>query len=237
VPKTKLNPHPEKKYSHAIDNYLTLLTRYVATVEEAILLADEFDFGDSMALQFHIADASGDAVVIGPGSDGEIAYTRKGTGDRYLISTNFSLADDGKNKCRRYDTASEMLSSVGNSEYTVDFISSILEEVSLRTITSFTLYSNIIDLTNKKIYLYYMSQYGERAELDMAAELAKGQRVVEMRSLFNRDTIKRGDEDFNRFELRFTIYKIAVVALGILVLASIVTIILLIRKKRRKQHE
>ncbi len=235
VPKTKMNPHPERKYSHIEDNYFTMLSRRIASVEEAIQLSYEFDFGDSMSLQIHIADGSGDAVVIGPGPDGEIAYTRKSDEDRFLVSTNFSLADDRRNSCWRYDTANEMLESIGESEFSIDYISEIIEEVHLRTITSFTLYSNIVDLTNKKIYLYYMSQYNERIELDIDEELSKGQRVVNMSTLFSNTTVKEGDADYRRFETRFTIYKISVIVISVLLISGAVLLIILLKKKNKKK--
>lgn len=237
VAKTKMTAHPEKPYSHLKDNYLSYLTNSVSSVREAIELARKFDFGDSMKIQIHIADASGDAVVISPGPDGEVVFTRKGATDRYIVSTNFSLADDGKNKCWRYDKANEMLAAAGNSEFTVDYISRIIEEVHLRTIQSFTLYSNIVDLTNRKIYLYYMSQYNERIELDIDEELKKGFRVVDMSSLFSKATVDTGDADYHRFEVRFTVFKVAVVATAIVLLVGIIVITVVIIKKRKKKHE
>lgn len=237
VPKTKMNPHPERTYSQGKDNYFTMLSKRIASVEEAIQLSHEFDFGDSMSMQIHIADSSGDAVVIGPGPDGEIAYTRKGEGNRFLVSTNFSLADDGKNKCWRYDAAVDMLESVGDAAYSIDYISEIVEKVHLRTITSFTLYSNIVDLTNKKVYIYYMSQYDERIEFDIDEELSKGKRVINMSTLFSNDTVKKGDEDYRRFETRFTVYKISVIVIAVLFVSGAVLLIILLKKKIKKKKK
>lgn len=237
VPKIKMTAHPEKQYSHLDDNYLSYLTNYISTVRDAIELARKFDFGDSMAFQIHIADATGDAVVISPGPDGEIKFIRKAKSDRYLVSTNFSLGDEKRSKCWRYDKATEMLEAVGNSDYTVDYVSKIIEEVHLRTATSFTLYSNINDLTNGKVYLYYMSQYGERVDLDVDEELTKGYRVIEMKSLFSKETVEAGDKDYHRFEVRFTLYKIAVIATGVLLLTGIIVISIVVIKKRKKKNE
>jgi hypothetical protein len=50
VPKVKLNPHPEKPYSHAEDDYLSTISKSAATIEESIRIAQYFDFGDGMQL-------------------------------------------------------------------------------------------------------------------------------------------------------------------------------------------
>ncbi len=56
----------------------------------------------------------GNAVVISADQNGEIAFTRKGIGDGYLLSTNFNLAnpENGKYPCWRFDTASRMLRKI-----------------------------------------------------------------------------------------------------------------------------
>ena len=46
--------------------YFSTITHYARTVEDAIALSRQFDFGTSMELQIHIADSTGDAVIISP---------------------------------------------------------------------------------------------------------------------------------------------------------------------------
>ena len=70
-----------------------------------------------MTYQIHLADASGDAVVISAGPDGEVAYTRKLPGNGYLVSTNFNLANPGNGtKSWRYDKATALLAELLKSE-------------------------------------------------------------------------------------------------------------------------
>ena len=76
LPATNLNPHPEKPYSHAADNFLARITKRLKIVDEAVALAEEFDFGSKIHCQIHIADASGDAVIISSDPDGELAFFR-----------------------------------------------------------------------------------------------------------------------------------------------------------------
>ena len=205
IPNSKLNPHPEKPYAYGDNGFHYTISKEAANVEEAIQIAQEFNFGDSMKVQIHIADASGEAVVIGPGRDGEITFTRKPAGEGYLISTNFNLVIPKKGPVDfRWDTATSMLNSLGKSQtLTPEFAGDILKAVHLKTLTTHTLHSNVIDLKNGDIYIYYMSQYDEAVKLNIDEELAKGQRVIETRSLFSDEIAEAGDASYNAFETRF----------------------------------
>jgi hypothetical protein len=234
TPRFRLNSHPEKPYYLGTQNFLTTITKEAASVEDAIRLSQKFHFGDSFAGQIHIADASGDAVVISAGPDGEMAFTRKAAGDGYLVSTNFNLAVPERGPVDfRYDTANSMLDELSSSQaLTPVFAGEILEAVHLKTLTTHTLYSNVVDLKNGIIYLYYMSQYDEAVQLSMAEELSKGQRIVEMRSLFAPSIVEAGDSSYQRFELRFRAAQVAAVATG---LTLIVVIAVTAIKKLRKR--
>jgi hypothetical protein len=227
TPRFKLNPYPEKPYYLGTPNYLTTITKEAASVEEAIEIARKFEFGDSFSGQIHVADAAGNAVVISAGPDGEMAFTRKAAGDGYLVSTNFNLAIPEKGPVDfRYDTANSMLEKTSASQaLTPEFAGEILEAVHLKTLTTHTLYSNVNDLQNGNIYLYYMAQYDEVVTLDMAKELLKGQRVVEMRSLFAPATVEAGDSSYRQFELRFRAAQVAAVAVGLALITGVVVIV------------
>ena len=236
IPKGKVNPHPEKPYSHAEDNYFSTISKQAATVEDAIRIAQSFDFEHDLGIQIHIADASGDAVVIGPGRDGEIVFTRKPTGEGYLLSTNFNLAIPEKGPVDfRWDTATAMLDSLGESQtLTPEFAGKILQAVHLKTLTTHTLFSNVVDLKNGDIYIHYMSQYDEAVKLNIADELAKGQRVIEARSLFPKNIAEAGDTSYHAFETRFRVAQVTVILIGLGVITLGVTI--LIKKIRRKKE-
>lgn len=235
VPKAKLNPHTERPYSHAEENYFSTISKRAATVEEAIHIAQYFDFGNGLEMQIHIADAIGDAVVIGPGRDGEIAFNRKPAGDGYLLSTNFNLEIPEKGPIDfRWDTATSMLDSLDESQtLTPEFAGEILKAVHLKTLTTHTLFSNVFDLKNGDIYIYYMSQYDQAVKLNMADELEKGQRFIEARSLFSDEIANAGDSSYHSFEARF-FAAIAVVILTGLGLTG--GVILWITKKLKKMN-
>lgn len=217
IPRGKLNPHPERPYSHAEDNYFSTISKRAATVEDAIRIARFFDFGDGLEVQIHIADASGDAVVIGPGRDGEIEFTRKPAGQGYLLSTNFNLAIPERGPVDfRWDTASSMLDTLhGSQTLTPEFAGEVLNAVHLKTLTTHTLFSNVIDLKNGDIYIYYMSQYDQAVKINIAEELAKGQRVIAARSLFPDGIAEAGDASYRAFETGFFAAIAAVILAGL----------------------
>jgi hypothetical protein len=236
LPKSALKPHPERLYSHETDDYLGTITKKAATVEEAIRIAHGFDFGDSMSLQIHIADALGDAVAISAGPVEEIAFTRKAPGNGHLVSTNFNLANpDNGTKGWRYETATSLLKAPSMSgELSMESVGDILEAVHLNTLTSYTLYSNILDLKNGRIYLSYLSQYGEWVDLDLAEELSKGERMVEMRDLFTADTVDAAQSAYRQFGTRFSIVKIAIAA-AVLILVTGITVVVVKRLRRQRR--
>jgi hypothetical protein len=172
-------------------------------------------------------------VVISAGPDGKVAFTRKDAGDGYLLSTNFNLAQPEKGPVDfRWDTAVDSLNAVEQGttlspEYAMD----LMESVHLEALTTYTLYQNVLDLRENKIYLSYMSQYNETAVIDMEEEFAKGQHTVEMREFFSAETAVAGDAAYQRFAARFLAIKILVITFGCLLVTGL---IFLLMKKIRK---
>jgi len=236
TPRSRLNPQPEKPYFLGAQNYLTTITKSAATVEDAIRIADQFSFGDSMVGQIHIADASGAAVVISAGPDGELAFTRKSPGEGYHLSTNFNLAQPERGPVDfRWETAASMLAALrSGQDLTPAYAGEILEAVHLETLTSYTLYSNVLDLRNNKVYIFYMAQFDEMAEIDMEEEFTKGERVLELRELFTPSTAAAGDASYHRFATRFMLAIGAVITLALaLIIACSVLLVRYFRKKAK----
>jgi len=189
IPKEKLTPYPERttQYGWAV---LTLMQE-TSSVEEVLSKIFTYNFGISIEYQIHFADKSGDAVVIHPGTDGELTYTRKSKGNGYLISTNFNLLQLGKGNwsCRRYETADKMLPNIRTQgDLTVEFMASVLNATHQNRFSSVkTLYSAVYDLRKLSIYLYYNRQFDKPYVLDVKQELAKtkGYRKVSLKSLIS----------------------------------------------------
>ncbi|MEJ2627664.1 MAG: hypothetical protein P8078_03810 [bacterium] len=66
-------------------------------------------------------------------------------------------------------------------DLTIDYIKTILNAVHLEEPNSHTLYSNIFDLHNGKVYFYYWHQYDEVVILNVAEEIAKGKIKVKLK--------------------------------------------------------
>ena len=229
TPKARLDPdpNPSKPYFLADYNFLDRITTKAANVEEAIRIAKLYQYGDVLKGQYHIADASGDAVVISGGPDGKIAFTRKEPGDGYLLSTNFNLAQPDKGPVDfRWETAKGRLDALGNGVVlSPEYALSLMEAVHLETLTTYTLYQNVLDLNENKVYLSYMSQFNEVAVIDMTEEFQKGQHVVAMREFFSPETAAAGDAAYQRFALRFKSAIAGVLTLGAGMLLLIVRLI------------
>lgn len=201
LPEAPLNLHPE--LPEPDDWIVRVIMKKCGTVQEAIRMAKSYNWGDSLKWQIHLADANGDAVVISAGPDGELALSRKPTGNGYLVSTNFNLANR-KNAydypCSRHATAVRMLDAIDSSRTpTVDYCRSILDAVHVEGASSNTLYSNVIDLKNGVIYLYHWHQWDEVVTLDIAEQLAKGSRRGRISDLFSSETTKKASEEYQRY--------------------------------------
>lgn len=129
---------------------------------------------DRFSYQIHVADASGDAVVIGLDANGEMVFTRKGD-KKYLVSTNFNLVntENGYYPCNRYDAAVKICERLINtSNVTLADYEEILEAAHIEYKNEVgTLYSNIFDLKEKKIYLYHIGNFDRKVEFDLSEEL------------------------------------------------------------------
>jgi len=196
---TPLNPHPEllpmKNSQHFLEQ--------CATVEEALQWAKQYNWGTSFAGQIHLADPTGDAAVIGPGADGELAFTRKKPGDGYFISTNFNLANpsSGGFPCQRYETVTRMFERRNTAEaLTVDYVRSVLDATHQEGPDVNTVYSNIFDLRQGVIYLYHWYQFDEVVVLKVADELAKGAVRRPIRELFSKQTIERAASAYSGYQ-------------------------------------
>jgi hypothetical protein len=179
---------------------VNLIMQQSATVEEALTIIRRYDWGGALAWQMLLADATGDAVVVSAGPEGELAFTRKSPGDGFLVSTNFNRANPsnrlGSYPCPRYEKAVEMLGRIqSESDLTVETLRSIVDAVHVEGPGINTLYSNVMDLRQGVLYLYYWHQYGEVVTLDVAKEIAKASKPTPLRDLFSRATIEQAEKE------------------------------------------
>jgi hypothetical protein len=164
-----------------------------------------------------------------------MAYTRKPSGNGYLVSTNFNLANpENGTKSWRYDKAIALLGRLLEStDMTMEDAGRVLGEVHLEDLVSYTSYSNVFDLKDRTLTLNYMAQFNETIHFDMMEELEKGERVVDMRDLFSKETVEAGDAAYHRLKMRTRWMKVGgVVAL----LAMIGAALIAVRRVRKPRN-
>jgi len=219
---TPINPHPELPSFTNYEGYVIL--RNCASVEEAIELVKNFDWGNSMGGQIHLADASGDAVVIGPGLNGELAFTRKQVGESFLISTNFNVASGRREGlCRRYDKAAEILEVVGKDvDLSLGVMVEVLDAVHMEGAFSNTLYSNVYDLKNGEVYVYYFHQFDEVVKLNVEEEITHNRERILLSTMFSDSVVERAYNEHSWYVLSIRI----LVILGVVFLSGFIFLIL-----------
>jgi hypothetical protein len=231
LPEAPLNLHSElPPFMAGKIEYGRWILNQCATVEEAIELVKSYSLGNSLKAQIHLADATGDAVVISAGPDGEFAFTRKQKGDGYLVSTNFNRANPENAysyPCWRYDRAVEILEKIEDEDdLTVDYFKSVLDAVHVESASGNTLYSNIFDLRNGIIYLYHWHQFDEVVTLDVAEQIAGGPLRSRISKLFSRETVDKALAEYRGYQGEMIIVrKNFVLAWMVLVACSVVALI------------
>lgn len=227
LPKAPLTPHPELP---AMGHIMMKIQQSCATVEEAITMAKKHDWGSALGWQALLADATGDAVVISAGKNGELAFTRKPLQDTYLVATNFNRANpknaDGPRiyvwlkllfssyPCQRYEKSVELLEKIDSEkDLTVSYFQSILDAVHIEGASGNTEYSNVIDLKNGVIYLNHWHQYDETATINVAKEIAKHSSSahlvgkiakqpspIRIKDLFSPETVLRAEKEHQEYK-------------------------------------
>jgi len=171
LPIISLNPHPELEETHPdMHLWYEILWKY-GNVSEVINYFKTHYLGDAIGCQTHFADATGDAVVVSGGSDGERAYTCINN-STFLISTNFNLADlsNGWFPCLRYSTAYRMLREItSEKDLTIKAFRDVLEAVHV----DYTRYSNIFNPVELEIYIYHNHNFDKTVRLNLNQELKK----------------------------------------------------------------
>lgn len=161
------------------DNLLDKAMAECASVECVLQLFDHYHMADNWDFQFLFGDSTGDSAIIEPSA------IIRGT-NHFQVASNFyqSTTDNEQMYDRRYEIATEMLES--SNSISLELFRDILDATHQEGRVQ-TLYSNIYDLRNGIIYLYYFHDYDSVVVLDLNQELAKGAHSFEISSLFPRN--------------------------------------------------
>ncbi len=197
VARRELTSYPQRPYDFANTPYIDLVLAKNKTVGEVIEYTLQFNV-EELWFQIMFADANGDAVVIGPGPDGELAFTRKeASGQVFVATSSINVADSnpgllgGRDPATRVDDATTILDGIIEEDDALcfDTFEEALEVVHRQGAFgiggSYTMYSTTYDLTHQTANIYFLSQFDEAAEIDLAVELEKGSRAVFLTNLFS----------------------------------------------------
>ena len=231
LPRVDVNPHLERsRVSGGYSSYPIQILHECATVEEVINWVKTHQWHSYMHDQMHFADATGDAVIISAGADGEVAFTRKPQGDSYLVSTNFNVANPSNSYgcCTRFDTAERLLGNMVSQEgeLTYQDATDVMDAVHVEGGASWTIETLVADLPNGIVYLYYFHQYDKPVVLNVAEEIANGRAGGPLSKLFPEDVQQEAERRYQRIQAqKGTSQAVGKVWLG-LVIASLLTLLI-----------
>jgi hypothetical protein len=205
LPRVEVNPHLEReRVGGDYTNYPVRIMHECATVEEVIEWVNTHQRYPYMHDQLQFADATGDAVIISAGEDGEMVFTRKVKGDGYLVSTNFNVANPGNGgyPCWRYDTVAEALENLLRQadELTAQDAANVLDAVHVEGGASWTIESMVADLPNGIVYLYYFHQFDKPVVLNVADELANPRVGGALSKLFPEDVQREATRRYEQIQ-------------------------------------
>lgn len=147
-------------------------------IEDAETIFSQYFCEDQYKAQYLVGDSSGNSIIVE--GDNILKKTKN-----YQVLTNFyqSNPDLGGSPCWRFDKACEMLDKTTN--FTTYFAGSILASTHQEGKYP-TQYSNIYDLKNGLIYLFYFHNYDEFITINLFEELKKGNRSYDIPNLFSK---------------------------------------------------
>jgi hypothetical protein len=172
---TTLEVAREGKEQHS-GNLVDKAMSECATVECVVGLFEQYYTHHSWHWQFLFGDATGESAIIEP----QVIIRQQGS---YQVATNFyqSTTPPEQSNCWRYQRAVEELEHM--EELSAESMRDVLDAVH-QDGPAHTLYSNVYDLKNQIVYLYYFHNYDEVVVLDLEEELQQGYHAYDLPSLF-----------------------------------------------------
>jgi hypothetical protein len=176
LPRMDTNPHPEREpVAGGYASFPIQILRENASVAEVIHWVQTHQWRSIMRDQMQFADAGGDAVIISPGQDGELIFTRKPSGDGFLVSTNFNVADPSHGEVGwRYATAKRALEDLLDrpGRLSEADAAGVLDAVHVQDPGGWTIVSLLADLPKREVTLYFFYQYERPLVLDVVEQIS-----------------------------------------------------------------
>jgi hypothetical protein len=233
LPRVDVNPHKERipvkgeYYPH----YIMQIMHECSLVEEVIRWANLHQHYPYMHDQLHFADATGDAVIISAGANGEMVFTRKPPGDGFLVSTNFNVANHSNSygyPCWRYDKAHELLGPLLKTKdpLTIRDAIAIMDAVHVEKGSSWTIETMVADLVHGMVYIYYFFQYDRPVVLNVKNELSHPREPGALSKLFPEDVQQEAARRYHAARANLRTNWIVGIAWPVILLASLILLFL-----------
>ena len=186
--------------------------------------------------QLHFADKNGDAVIISAGEDGEMVFTRKISGDGFLVSTNFNVANPSNGfdyPCWRYDKANELLGQLIEKEEPLNFndVTDVMDAVHQQG-SSWTIETLVADLTNGIMYLYFFYQYDVPVIINVKDELANPGEAGPLSRLFPEDVQQEAARRYRQVTKTIRINNVTGRSWGALIVISLILMFIILPRKK-----
>ena len=132
--------------------------------------------------QILIVDRTGDSAII----EGDIVIRKDGD---FQVCTNFLQSNPnlGGYPCWRYNTAVSMLDNM--DQISAEYFTDICNATHSEGMYSYTIYSNVYDLVNGVVYLYYMHDFSTVKIFNLSEEMSLGANSYFMSDLFDNENI------------------------------------------------
>ena len=212
VPKLKFQRSREKPRFKG--PFTDTMMAHCATVGDVLEMISKYDLEWNPKIQMFVVDKNGNSAII----EGETVFRKR---DSYQVITNFRISgipEDQKPckwpawSCSRYKKAEKMLLDADTPK--VAYFREILQAThrSSYNIIGTTQYSNIYDLTNGLIYVYFLHDFDKNIIFDLSEELQKGHHYYDLPSLFGKElkiTNKVYTHSFPKFSISYPKHYIA----------------------------
>lgn len=190
------------------------------------------------SIQSMYLDITGESVVFNIGLDGEFDFFRNN--ETFQLSSNYYFNDTSRghpssDAIRRYNAAEQKLKDINtNNTISIESITSVLDAAHFEGPLVNTLYSNIFDVENGIIYLYYFHQFGEVVILNLEEELAKGWHSYRISDLFSQDLVDKALNEYYNYSILIRFFPTDIVLLFVTIILDIIisiyTVFLIIKR-------
>jgi hypothetical protein len=162
-----------------------------ATIADVRAFFEKYDFLGLSRARFPVADREGGSMVV-EYAQGQVRFVKEPAW--FQVSTNFLRTDYPGTEvpCNRFRIATKMMTAADKLD--VSLIRAVLSATHQEGEYP-TVYSNIYDLKAGLVTIYHFHNFEEAVTLNMAEELKKGARTVELASLFQ--SLPQPEADWN----------------------------------------